>query len=1073
MRAAPPEALVLEHASIPRFFEVGTHVQVSPGAPPVDTTGWPRTLLERRRSLAQPEFVKNLDDASRLFLYSEPDIESRQLGRYALELPLLRPYVANDRVAAYWSDAADAFDFGVDGSQSFGSLTEPGPGGTRRVRRLKALFEPAGTNVQAYELLYDIEDSDLRLFEHKGLIPGLPVAFERFTLYRPDAGSPRAEPEPIAAASHPLLLQLGLLPRRAAEWASTETFEVDGYRVVLARGGRGEQYFLAAPSALASRWYFGAVATDLVIDSGTPETQSSAAHRAAVALFVPGATAGTILSGKVDSASQIAGLLRKAGAFLEAHDGALEDLRRRGPEADLFLRHFAHTFLETHASRRDPRALTDLPYGDHFYPGNARAASADVRQGKGQASALLGLVYYQKRTNDPLMLDRIWGLAESSLEARAPSGAVYARRFDSMLLGTAEDSATGRADALIDNGAVAVSFNHLRLVLESGGEHAPRATWGAFGLVMDGQAQSVDGGAYRFAIDGDSLPRSFRTDQDTLRVARLFTRDDAQVRVRESAELARAIPALRVRESVENIGDTSRQLDEVRLTVGDFFHYSDGSNEIAQNRYGMSPVLDGVPLHVGVWMEGLDQPLWGTDFARGWVDLSAEYHRLQPRYVVVYGYDRAQVYYLPEPADQMLLYNVAAGAPGAAGTRAPDDGDSGTAVRSSKDGYEGWTTLQFRYRVDRRLNAGESYASPPIYSYALKLPLFSADDDRVPDALQSMAPLWTELLDTARHFSSYSELTRHLDALPDRPKAQRLLGALHNSLEIDPASIAMQAAWAEAADALGMAARQTRDPDRRSELEGRARKLRDAALEGARYSSSALTHLRSRFDLMPAYGIDRNYGFHVLVFDWAQRQTGDPRYRDAMLFVADRIASSEQQGGLQITDASKPNYGAYNHDELLRARGANDLDDQGIKLWALRRAFDRTGDPRYRRSAELCIENWIKVRADDDLFFGTSKLFDRYVTTGVEQRRTALGHYALMVGLRAWAAHSARARELYARGLRNVTERHPVHAIATAGAIAAAFPDERVVQFETDAEVAGMFLLALTLDTDRQPGILP
>jgi hypothetical protein len=99
-----------------------------------------------------------------------------------------------------------------------------------------------------------------------------------------------------------------------------------------------------------------------------------------------------------------------------------------------------------------------------------------------------------------------------------------------------------------------------------------------------------------------------------------------------------------------------------------------------------------------------------------------------------------------------------------------------------------------------------------------------------------------------------------------------------------------------------------------------------------------------------------------------------------------------------------------------------------------------------------------------------TRLFERYVPTGAAQQRTPLGHHALMVGLGAWSSVLPRARELYRRGLANATTCHPVHALGTTGPLAGVFPDERVIHFSTDTQLAGMFLLALTIT--RQPGAL-
>jgi hypothetical protein len=1039
--SAPAEPPALERSAIPRFFEIGTDVLVPSGAGRADTTAWLRRLLEHATGLD----ARGLEQTSpRLFTYAEPDPVTRQVKRYALSLPPARPFSANDRVVAYWSEPALAFDFGVDGTRSFGSLSEPGP--VPIVHRLKALFEPVGANAQAYELIYDVEGSDLRLFEHKGLIPGLPVSFERFTLYRPGDTEPTTEPSPLPAGQRPITLRLGLLPPGVASWANARAIELGTWRVLIATSLDGSEYFLAASDRLRPSWYFGNVAADLVVDApalGSDALELEANQVAAVALHFTNATHGTVLTGKLDVASALLGYLDGAAAFLVEHDAALADLKRNGVRARRFLRHYVRTVLASHRSRRDPRALTELPFGDAFHVENGRASSASIRYGSDQASMLLGLVHYARQSKESEPLVPIASLTEASLEALTESGAVYESRFDSMSIGIEQDERTGKNDAFIDNGAVGVSFNHLRLVPSAGQRREPGATWGALRMQVDDRIESVDDGRYLFSIDASSLPESAKSDRQELAVSRLFTRTDARLRLRETASVARGVSALRVAHEVENIGALPLRIGDVRVAVGDFFHYGDGSLELSQNRYGLSPVIDGVPAHVGVWLEGSAEPLWGDAFPAGWVDISEAYHRFAARSLVVYGYDRAQLYYIPEAADEVWLYN-------AGGARALGvDGATEASSAQLEDGDRDWTTLELRYRVGRSLAPGATHASPPVYTYTLRAPLYSADDDGVPDAIQELGPRWAESIEATRAGLGGQTARSHLSMTPD------------------PASIALHVAWASAADLLRERTPLRADAAMKRRLGALAERARAAALRGAEYDLTLLTHLRNRTDLMPSYGTGRNYGFHVLLFDWAHRETGDPRYLDAMTYTADSIASGEARGGLQVTDPSKPNYGAFVQNERLRARGSNQLDDQGIKLWALRVAYDRTRDARYRRSAELAIDHFIQIRESDHLFYGTTKLLDRYVATGPAQQRTPLGHQALMVGLGAWSRHSSRARELYARGLLNATTCHPVHALGTTGPLAGVFPDERAIHFDTDAELAGMFLLALTLDREE------
>ena len=458
-------------------------------------------------------------------------------------------------------------------------------------------------------------------------------------------------------------------------------------------------------------------------------------------------------------------------------------------------------------------------------------------------------------------------------------------------------------------------------------------------------------------------------------------------------------------------------------------------------------------------MEGLKEPLWGNNFAPGWVDITEQYRQHASRFLVIYGYDKAQVYYLPEHADQLLLFNA-----GPVADQEAARNGAGQMAPSPKDGYSGWTTLQVRYRASGSLAPHEAHRTPDVYSYTIWAPLFSADADLVPDELQTLAPLWADLIEEAHGTTDSAQLARHLAGLADSGKAARLRGLLNTSIESDYAYTGMQSAWMEAADLFRELARGKASVSAARQFAERGRRTRDAALRGAAFSLKALTELRNRPDLMPAFGIMRYYGFHVPVFDWAFRETRDPRYRDAMLYVADMISTSERQGGLQVTDRSKPNYGAYVINEFSRASGANNLDDQGVKLWALRIAYERTSDARYRRSALLCIDNWVKVRARDHHFYGMTKLFDSYVPTGLDQQRTPYGHYTLLLGLKAWADLDPKARALYQAGLEHATRRHLVHSVGTTGALQATFPEESNVHFDTNAELGGTFLWSMAFD---------
>ena len=107
---------------------------------------------------------------------------------------------------------------------------------------------------------------------------------------------------------------------------------------------------------------------------------------------------------------------------------------------------------------------------------------------------------------------------------------------------------------------------------------------------------------------------------------------------------------------------------------------------------------------------------------------------------------------------------------------------------------------------------------------------------------------------------------------------------------------------------------------------------------------------------------------------------------------------------------------------------------------------------------------WPRVRGDDHLFEGTIRNFERFEKTDIDQDRTPSGHYALMVGLKAWSDLSARARELCEAGLKHATARHVVHSLGIGGPYQMVFPLQGVVDFGTSADLVGTFLWALSFD---------
>ena len=941
----PPSA-ASPASGIPRFFEIGSAVSLSPNADPVDTTKWVDVLRREEAGVMGRSALgegRREDGAWNVFVYSGVSRAQGSQQRFALALPKPRPSSTNGLVVAAWNEAETAFDFGAGESTTFGNVVTGDSRGFAVSARLKARVAATGVNVQDVEQVYDLEGTNIGVLEHKGLVPGTPATFERYVLFDRNASLDEREPTPLAVDASHIQVVVGLRPGRDTNWKSLETFDTDDHRVVLAADASGSLYFLAAPLALRPTAYFGGVSADMVIESGARSGGKFARDEPAAALFLGAARAADLISGQVPDRGEVATTIARTGQFLTDLDRATANLKDGADGRKTFLRSYVHEFLASHRKKGDPRLVTRWPYADAGQPVQAKPPMGSVWFGRDQANVLLGLIGYYRQTGDDDALRAILDLAQATVERTTPSGSVWMKTFDGMLLDTETDRKTLRADAFIDNGAVAVNFNHPRIVFRRGEERVAGATWGAFSSTIDGREESVEGGDYQFSIDGESLPRTVSTDGDSLSVSRLYSRSDGHLRVRETASLLRGLAAARVQQSIEWTGPGPVTVNEVRVGLGDFFEYGDGLNETSQNRYGFSRSIEGAPVHVGFWMEGLPEPLWGDDFADGSVDLTATYRKCRSRFLAVFGYDKAQLYYIPQTADAVVLYN--------ANREDPDR-------TAAKDGYRGWESLDVRYRPEVRLAPGEPYVAPPVFTYTLWAPLFSADGDMIPDELQSLGPLWTDLVQAASGVAS----SDHTRASGDSSGSRDLERFSHVSMESDHAYAAMQAAWMAARDLLRDIVHGPKPPKVRDEIVSLERTIRAAALRGAEFSLLAMTHLRNRSDLMPAYGFMRSYAFHVAVFDWAYRETCDSRYRDAMFYLCNQIASSERDGGLQVTEPSRPNYGAYLVNEQSRASGENDLADQGMKLWALRIAFDRTGDARYRRSAELFVDHWIKVR---------------------------------------------------------------------------------------------------------------
>jgi len=989
---------------------VGPEVRLEAQGPIFDTTGWPAAIRRAPNRDARAYLAGAADDQSSVFLYSEPDSNLRP-RRYALVVPEAKTFRTNGEVTAFWGRSTLLMNFAVGAARSFGSFTRTTANGAEQVLSVRARLEPGGVNAQESENVYELDDSRVDVFEHKGLVPGAPLSYLEFAVYERNPGANDAEPVPVNAALAPDTLKVALIPLREQRFVQRRSFESNGYRVVLCSDAAGESYFLATPSEAQPRWGFGEASTDLIVGQLDTSDERSAGAGSAAALQLDRPTQGWFLSGTVRSEAELPALLARGADFRTRLQSARQALVA-GTTGE-FARRAAQTFVDTHRSRRQPHPLTRFAYGDARQPSNSAIFSAGLRYGPDLGGALRGLISVQRSSKDRTLLRNIADLAESSLAAMLPSGATFAQSFDQLALLAEHDPNDGRSDVFMDNGSLAVAVNHRRLSFASTQTHSPTMTWGAFGAVIDGQSSSVDQGRYEFAIDGNSLPKNVAPDQAKLAISRLFTPDFGSVRIRETAELRRNFPAVGIHYQFENHGEQPATLSEARITLADYLEYGTGANEKSQGRYGIGHTVDGVHLPVGFWMEGMKAPLWSDSAHGGELDLTEQYKNLGARFMLVFGFDRAQLYALGRPADRLILYN----------------------------GPSGWSRLEARYELQVTLPPRQSYELPAALSYTLRAPLASVDGDGIPDQLQELAPLWTRLV-------------------TGETRAEPIAAS---SLDTDSGHAELVYSWILAADLL------ERDGVVPEFAEIAAR-LRQSALRASSFALNQFDELRNRSDLLPSYADGHDYGFHLAIFDWAYRETCDPRYRDALLTLANDLVRPTQRGGLQISDPKNPSYGGYLSTQQARANGATRLSDQGIRLWALRIAYERTLDAKYLRSAELFLNHWLRLDPIARSFTGTVFVAQRYRDASVEQERSPAGHYAILAGLKAWSDILPNAQRLYSTGLGDAVGRDLVHRIGLSGPHRLLLPQEGLADFSDEAELGGAFLWATTFDPSSLRG---
>ncbi|MFC1668548.1 hypothetical protein ACFL1T_04115, partial [Chlamydiota bacterium] len=184
--------------------------------------------------------------------------------------------------------------------------------------------------------------------------------------------------------------------------------------------------------------------------------------------------------------------------------------------------------------------------------------------------------------------------------------------------------------------------------------------------------------------------------------------------------------------------------------------------------------------------------------------------------------------------------------------------------------------------------------------------------------------------------------------------------------------------------------------------------LEEAIVKGAEYALEIYKKLRMDVPYgrtNPAYGIMRFYSYHVELFEQAWDITGEAKWYDALVLIADAIID------LQVKDQNDVRCGGFFQNEGEFA--AILVDDIGMKLWALRVAYDLTQDPKYKYAVELCITQWLQVSDDDGLFEGRGR--DNEMVNHIGQR-TGYGQACMLYGLAYWRDLLPQAENLFFAG---------------------------------------------------------
>lgn len=315
--------------------------------------------------------------------------------------------------------------------------------------------------------------------------------------------------------------------------------------------------------------------------------------------------------------------------------------------------------------------------------------------------------------------------------------------------------------------------------------------------------------------------------------------------------------------------------------------------------------------------------------------------------------------------------------------------------------------IEMKYKINKKLNKGESYVIDPVFLTAIWADMnIDADNDSIPDELEILAPEVIRSIGKRKHISFQTDYAQPAPTLAffEASRFFKNIGDIKFS-----------------------------------------QKCQLAALKGAQHCWYAYSepfrhgHWKKLFggdkqflitDYMVSSASMRFYGYHVSVFKEASELFAfdDPmrkEWRERMYFVADNICK------LQINDNTWAQYGGfYQHEGVSNIL----LDDQGTKLWALRNAYDMaTADKDaerafdYRYTTELFLNNWPILDLNNGHHI-TGYAFEpgtgRTVRGGYAHQITSYGQANFLIGLSSWADLSPKANDLFQKGMKCFTTVH-------------------------------------------------